>query len=250
MALTDKLTAICNTIRAKIGKTDLIPLAEIPDKIEEVYDTGVEVGSAELDLEHWKMLTRNGTREYWNNFLSCSDYTGYTFPKPVQISGTNKYYLEGLFYNYQGKYLPSGIDLSGVAENLTMNTTSWFSWSSKLVEIPDMGLPPVNWLTISNVANLEKIEKIRFNGTNKALSISSAPKLKEIGIEGVIGQKVSLSTCSLLNHETLMSIINNLKDYSEDTSGTVYTCAFGTTNLEKLTDEEKAIATQKGWTLA
>ena len=46
-----------------------------------------------------------------------------------------------------------------------------------------------------------------------------------------------------------MSIINCLKDYSTDTSGTSHTVTLGTTNLAKLTDEQKAIATEKGWSL-
>jgi hypothetical protein len=45
-----------------------------------------------------------------------------------------------------------------------------------------------------------------------------------------------------------MNVINILKDYSG--SGTTYTLTLGSTNLAKLTDAEKAIATEKGWTLA
>ena len=40
-----------------------------------------------------------------------------------------------------------------------------------------------------------------------------------------------------------MSIINALK------SGVTQTLTLGTDNLAKLTDTEKAIATEKGWTL-
>jgi hypothetical protein len=47
-----------------------------------------------------------------------------------------------------------------------------------------------------------------------------------------------------------MNIIDHLKDYSEDTSGTTHTLTIGTTNQDKLTDAEKQIVTDKGWTLA
>lgn len=70
--------------------------------------------------------------------------------------------------------------------------------------------------------------------------------LESVIFEGVIGQNgLSVSRCTKLNHESLMSIINALKS---GVSG--LTCTLGTTNLAKLTDAEKAIATEKGWTLA
>jgi hypothetical protein len=47
-----------------------------------------------------------------------------------------------------------------------------------------------------------------------------------------------------------MSIINTLNDYSTYTGTTVFKVTLGSTNLAKLTDAEKAIATEKGWTLA
>ena len=52
---------------------------------------------------------------------------------------------------------------------------------------------------------------------------------------------------TFVSMEELNSIINALKDYSG--SGKTYTCTLGATNLAKLTDAEKAIATEKGWTL-
>ena len=75
--------------------------------------------------------------------------------------------------------------------------------------------------------------------------------LKDISIEGVIGQSINFSACPL-SYKSLMDsnygILHHLKDYSG--TGTTKTITFGATNLAKLTDAEKAIATQKGWTLA
>ena len=53
---------------------------------------------------------------------------------------------------------------------------------------------------------------------------------------------------SSLTVDSLLSLFNALKDYSSE--GGTYTCTIGSTNLAKLTDEQKAIATNKGWTLA
>jgi surface protein len=60
-----------------------------------------------------------------------------------------------------------------------------------------------------------------------------------------IGIALSFSNSTNLTHDSLMSIINNLATVSSST-----TLTLGYTNLSKLTDEEKAIATGKGWTLA
>ena len=70
---------------------------------------------------------------------------------------------------------------------------------------------------------------------------------------------LDLSYCTLLTHESLMNVINNLYDlnltygvYDEegnDLGGTLYRqdLVLGSTNLAKLTAEEIAIATNKGW---
>lgn len=81
-----------------------------------------------------------------------------------------------------------------------------------------------------------------------------ATNMTNVVIDGVIAcdigswKNVDLTYCNKLTHDSLMSIINHLKDYSG--SGNTYTLSMGAINLAKLTDGEKAIATQKGWTLA
>lgn len=55
----------------------------------------------------------------------------------------------------------------------------------------------------------------------------------------------SLSDSTELTHDSIMVVINGLQ-----TVTTEQTLTLGTTNLAKLTDEEKKVATDKGWTLA
>ena len=55
-----------------------------------------------------------------------------------------------------------------------------------------------------------------------------------------------LSTCTSLTHDSLMNVINE----AADVTASPKTLTLGTKNLNKLTDEEKAIATNKGWVLA
>ena len=52
-----------------------------------------------------------------------------------------------------------------------------------------------------------------------------------------------------LTVQSLMNVINNLYDFRANGSTTTRTLQLGTTNLNKLTDEQKAVATNKGWSL-
>jgi surface protein len=67
---------------------------------------------------------------------------------------------------------------------------------------------------------------------------------------------LTFTNCTKLTHDSLMSIINNLYDlnltYNVAGGGTLYTqkLELGSTNLAKLTAEEIAIATNKGWTVS
>lgn len=59
----------------------------------------------------------------------------------------------------------------------------------------------------------------------------------------------SVLSCPNLSHDSLVSIIDNLYDLA--TAGLAsQKLVLGETNLAKLTDEEKAVATTKGWNLS
>lgn len=57
----------------------------------------------------------------------------------------------------------------------------------------------------------------------------------------------NFSVSDKLTKECIVNILNNLKDLSEEDSKSL---VFGETNLAKLTDEEKTIATNKNWVLS
>lgn len=63
----------------------------------------------------------------------------------------------------------------------------------------------------------------------------------------------SLSPCTALTEASLVNILNGLYDFTgnkNNPNSQQGTLTLGSTNLAKLTDEQKAIATAKGWTLA
>lgn len=129
------------------------------------------------------------------------------------------------FYSSKTKYLPV-IDCSGV--NRTAGMQYLISGCSSLIEVEKIILPDPS--KIVNYSNM----------------LSGCSNLERVIFEGAIGKTAFiLSGSPKLDHDSLMSVINCLAPTS-----TAMTVTLGATNLAKLTDDEKAIATEKGWTLA
>lgn len=85
------------------------------------------------------------------------------------------------------------------------------------------------------------------NGTNLNDMFYQCLELTNFG--GLLNVKTSYSliSCNKLSYDSLLNVLNGLADLTGSTSQKL---TLGTTNLAKLTDEEKAIATNKNWTLA
>jgi hypothetical protein len=77
------------------------------------------------------------------------------------------------------------------------------------------------------------------------LLINQGSCLNYMTIAGIICADWDLTNATLLTKRSLLSILNALNPEHE--GGTL---TLGETNLAKLTEEEKAIAANKGWTLA
>lgn len=82
------------------------------------------------------------------------------------------------------------------------------------------------------------------NVTNMNNTFASCSSLKSILMTN-IGVSLNIAASTLFERSDLLVILNNLK-----TVTSTKTLTMGTANLAKLTDEDKAIATNKGWTLA
>lgn len=118
-------------------------------------------------------------------------------------------------------------------ENSTSNSTdcAWaFEGAFKLFRIVNLNLK-----SATNITSM-------FGNCNALIIIDNISNIKQSGVK--------FDSCPLLTHQSLINILNALYDYSSEGSTATYTLTLGTTNLNKLTDEEKAIATNKGWTLA
>ena len=153
-------------------------------------------------------------------FLFCENLReipeGMTFPKLVNTGGQ------------YGMFERSGITRipEGMIPGKLVDATKMFSECSNLTEI-------------------SKLDLSEITQNDKAFGIvSGCESLTTLG--GFIGLKVNLdlSYCPNLTHDSLMNVINE----AADVTASPKTLTLGP-NLNKLTADEKAIATNKGWTL-
>ena len=93
-----------------------------------------------------------------------------------------------------------------------------------------------------DIKSLPAVNCAKATGLDTAFSLCEG--LLEIKFYN-ISTNINLSSCNKMSREALVEVLNNLA-----TVTSTKTCTLGATNLAKLTDEDKAIATNKGWTLA
>lgn len=101
----------------------------------------------------------------------------------------------------------------------------------------------------SNCLMLHTIDKFTVKSDGTSLftnTFENCPALKNITVEGVIGQNISFNL-SPLTVASMNSIIAHLKDYSS--TGGTHTLTLKKDRETMLTAEEKAVATGKGWSL-
>ena len=143
---------------------------------------------------------------------------------------------------------------NGWLTNVSLNTTTGvpmkvksmsetFNYCSQLITLPLMDLTQCTRFSIIGCNSLKSIPAYDLSNIT-SINISNLYKLEEFHATGM---KVSfnISSSTLFTREALVEILNNLA-----TVTTTQTLTMGATNLAKLTDEDKAIATNKGWTLA
>ena len=175
----------------------------------------------------------------------CAYSTATSFEGAIQYSDTSNVTDMSNMFDYCSK-------LTTIPQLDTRNVTSMdsmFDYCSSLTTIPQ--------LDTSNVTNMNsmfnycsRLTSIPQLDTRNVTSMDSmfdvCPKLEEIHM---INMKVSFDIhySTKFTREALLEIINNCYDLT--TLNRTATLTMGTTNLAKLTDEDKAIATAKGWTL-
>ena len=148
-------------------------------------------------------------------FHSCSSLTSIPLLNTSNVTNMNS-----IFYNCKSLNSISALDTRNVK-----NMTNMFYNCSSLTSIPLLDTSKVT--SMGNM--LHGCGSVKYLGGFKNLSISISAYF--------------LDQCPDLTVESLMNVINNLATVSGQT------LKFGNVNLSKLTAEQKAIATNKGWTL-
>ena len=238
MSIADKLTLI----------------AENQQKVYEAgqaaggYSDGYEAGRYdEWDL-FWETYQQGGARTGYADDYGYGKWTDDTF-KPKYIlwaSANGAQFREATITNYEALKM---VDFSKVQQ--------WANYfrSSK---IPHLGVidtrgtyNPASLDHTFYLAQIEVIDKIIIRNDGKTTFTNifhQAPNLTSVTFEGVIGNYITFGSCPNLTRESILNIIEHLQDFSGTT--TTKTIVFNATAKARLTEEDIAIATQKGWTVA
>ena len=124
------------------------------------------------------------------------------------------------------QYMLSGVKMTTIPllnTSKVTNMNNMFSSCNKLITVPA--------LDVTNVTQMSNMFK-------------DCSSLKSILMTN-IGANLNIGASTVFERSDLLVILNNLKTVTE-----ARTLTMGATNLAKLTEEDKAIATNKGWTLA
>lgn len=220
------------------------------------HRSGVEEGKqAEYDA-FWDAFQQNGARKNYNYTFSRWNEACFKPKYDITVDGTSVGTVQGVFDTCQiNRSLVDILNECGVSlkfvncinKNL-YNTFSYSLFTEINFVLENSATAKIN-TTFYACENLKTVRIIGLSETNTLNQVvDKCPSLENFTIEGTIGQNgLNFQWSTKLSHDSLMSIITALKDYSADTSGTVYTVTLGSENLAKLTNEEKDLITMKGW---
>lgn len=186
-------------------------LQTIAENEQKVYEAGQ---MAEYN-RFWDDFQQNGNKtNYRYAFFQWSD-ANYNPKYPIKLNS------QATDVFYYGKMTDTKVDISA-----TTSLVRCFSQCTSLVTI----------------RKLSVIESVTFS----ADCFAKCTALENVTFEGVIGNNISFAEAPL-SVTSMNNIMSCLKDYSAE--GGTHTVIFKADRETMLTDAEKAVATEKGWTL-
>ena len=245
-------TDIANAIRGKKGTTEQFQPINMADEIANLPSGGSfppdwsEIGYSGtpqgiLDgFEYAKKIAREWDDTQTYLFRKFYEDKKLVFFPLVDTSKADN--MGWMFYSCSHLMEISDIDTSNATDMSLM-----FYGCSSLTTIPKLDMSKVKSMDrmFGNCSSIITIPELDVsNVTNLGGMFQYCSSLKSILMTGM---KVSfrIADSTQFEESDLVTILNNLA-----TVTSTQTLTMGATNLAKLTDEEKAIATNKGWTLA
>ena len=181
-----------------------------------------------------------------NCFSQCSSLTSLHLPDGFGQNATSFAYCFFQCSSLTSLHLPDGF-----GQNATTFASCFYQCSSLTsLHLPDgFGQNATSFAycfyNCSSLTSLHLPDGFGQNATSFVRTFYNCTALKDITGNPNFKISFDLSPCPNLTHDSLMVVINGLQTVTE-----TQTLTLGTTNLAKLTDEEKKVATDKGWTLA
>ena len=250
--VTDKINAIVNIPEKKLGSKTITEngIYKAADDNLDGYSE-VEVATSGVDInEYFKPTIQGGYGYGWrDSFIKFRSplivegtngynmFNGYAFETAPELIGAEKLtYAMQMFYssNYL-KYVPD-FNTSNVTTMYSM-----FQYCPNLITVPKLNASKVIVVanmfdSCDNLTNLGGLENLgQAYDTTKSANYSS--------------YKLDLSGSNKLTHDSLMNVINNLYDIKSKGCNP-QSLVLGSTNLSKLSSEEVAIGTERGWNIS
>ena len=174
-----------------------------------------------LDLSGWNTSNVTGMSQM---FYICSSITS------LDLSGWNTSNLDDIHNTFGSCSSLTSLDLSGWNTSKVTRASSVFNGCSSLTS-----------LNISNW-NMSKVTMINamFNNCSSLETINcNGLQLPNINLSNI-----GLNSCSKLTVESIVGLLNALPQSTHN-----YSFQIGQVNIDKLSEEQKAIATNKNWRL-
>jgi hypothetical protein len=217
-------TAVCDSIREKTGKTEVIKSGEMPSAVGEVFDAGKQ---SEYEA-FWDTYQKNGERkDYAQAFYGGCWTTSTLRPKYDIIPNnlTRAFCGNQLAVDLVEHFKSIGIvfDVSKPCHLQQCFESSKYTRVGELVCSEQSSMNAQIFNVCGNLVTIDRLTVCELN--NLAMAFNGCTKLVNITMSGTIGNSLSFNW-SPLSVESMKSIISCLKDYSETDKAYTYEIKF------------------------
>lgn len=213
-----------------------------------LQETGLRIAYSEFtEVPEW--VDFEGVTDVTNMFYNCKNLTTIPF---FDISNSRS--MQNMFYGCN--------KLTTIPEFNTSNVQNMYYMCCRCTSIKS--IPPFNTSNVTNFGDMldgcsslqslplldaGKVTNIGwFFGTTTISTLTDLGGFKNLKINW--NDNYGLAKCPNLTYESIMNVINNLYDFVINGETTTRTLKINSNTYALLTDEDIAIATNKGWTIS